>query len=104
MNELMNDPMAEESSAPLLRCYPQLQKGDAVFATCTIRNDGSIPGLADEQLLAQPGSMGMLVNGGHLEEDPSQEVLLVGFYLPDGQLALVTCLPQEISEQPAVAG
>lgn len=97
MNELMNDPLPGESAGPLLRCFPHLQKGDAVFAACEIRNDGSIPGLVNDQLLAKPGTMGMLVNAGHLEEDPSREVLLVGFYLPDGQLALVTCLPEEVT-------
>lgn len=80
----------------------QIQKGDAVFATTTIRNDGSIPGLEAEQILAKPGAMGMLVNTGHLEEDPNQEVLLVAFTDDEGFPALVTCLPDEVSADAVV--
>ena len=80
----------------------QFEKGDAVFAATTIVNDGSVPGYPEDQVFAEPGTMGMLVNTGHLEEDPSQEVLLVGFKDADGQLALVTCLPDEIAAEPPV--
>ena len=97
MHELLDDPMAGEPEGPLLRCYPALQKGDVVFAATTLVIDGSIPGVEQNQILAEPGTMGMLVNAGHLEEDPAQELLLVGFHLPDGQLVMVTCLPDEIS-------
>ena len=81
----------------------QFEKGDAVFATTTIGNDGSVPGFADDKVFAQPGTMGMLVNTGHLEEDPSQTVYLVGFQDDQGNVALVTCLPDEISAQPVTS-
>ena len=100
MHELLDDPMVEESEGPLLRCFPELRKGDAVFARVELRNDGSIPGIEDDQVLAQPGAMGMLVNAAHLEEEPSQELLLVGFHLDNGQLVMVTCLPDEVSDEP----
>ena len=76
------------------------EKGDAVFAATTIINDGSVPGYPENQVFAEPGTMGMLVNTGHLEEDPSQEVFLVGFEDANGGLALVTCLLDEITAEP----
>ena len=78
------------------------EKGDAVFAAIRIINDGSVPGYPEDQVFAEPGTMGMLVNTGHLEEDPSQEVFLVGFQDDNGGLALVTCLPDEITAEPPV--
>ncbi|WP_320818645.1 nitrogen fixation protein NifZ [Thalassolituus sp.] len=78
----------------------KLEKGDAVYATTTIRNDGSVPGFELDAILAEPGSMGMLVNTGHLEENPAQEMLLVCFNLSDGSVGpLVTCFPDEISPE-----
>lgn len=78
----------------------RLEKGDAVYATITIRNDGSVPGVALDAVLAKPGSMGMLVNVGHLEDDPAQEMLLVCFSSDDGSVGpLVTCFPDEISSE-----
>lgn len=76
------------------------EKGDAVYATTTIRNDGSVPGYAEHVVFAEPGTMGMLVNTGHLEEAPEQTVYLVGFTDANGQTALVTCFPDEISAEP----
>jgi len=99
MQEFLDDPLAGEPEGPLLRCYPELQKGDVLYAAVELVNDGSIPGVAENQLLAKPGDMGMLVNAGHLEEEPSQELLLVGFHLTDGQLVMVTCLPEEVSPE-----
>lgn len=82
---------------------PKLEKGDAVFAATQIINDGSVPGFPEDQVFAEPGTMGMLVNTGHLEENPNQEVLLVSFQLETGDLALVTCMPDEISADPIVS-
>lgn len=79
------------------------EKGDAVFATTTIVNDGSVPGYPENQVFAEPGTMGMLVNSGHLEEDPNQTVYLVGFTDTQGKIALVTCMPDEIAAKPIVA-
>jgi len=80
----------------------KLEKGDAVFATTTIYNDGSVPGYPEAFVFAEPGTMGMLVNTGHLEEDPDQEVLLVAFTDEQGNPALVTCIPDEISHEPVI--
>ncbi|MDO6681693.1 MULTISPECIES: nitrogen fixation protein NifZ [unclassified Oceanobacter] len=81
----------------------QWQKGDAVFATVTIINDGSVPSAPESHVFAEPGTMGMLINTGHLEENPEQEMLLVCF--PDeagNPFHLVTCFPDEISAEPPV--
>ena len=82
----------------------QIEKGDAVYAAVTIRNDGSIPGVELDAVLAEIGALGMLVNTGHLEEDPNQEVLLVCFTDEHGNPGpLVTCFPEEISAEKPVA-
>ena len=78
----------------------KFEKGDAVFAATRIINDGSVPGFPENHVFAEPGTMGMLVNTGHLEEDPTQEVFLVSFQMEGGELALVTCLPDEIIAEP----
>lgn len=79
----------------------RIEKGDAVFATAIIKNDGSVPHADPEEIFAKPGDMGMLVNTGHLEEDPSQELYLVTFALSNGEMGPpVTCLPDEISAEP----
>lgn len=78
--------------------HPHLQKGDAVIAAVRIINDGSVPGAEENQVFAEAGAMGMLVNIGYLEEDPDQELFLVCFATASGELgAPVTCLAHEIS-------
>lgn len=80
---------------------PELKNGDAVFAKVEIRNDGSVPNVEQDALLAEPGTMGMLINSGYLEETPDQKLLLVSFVGKDGEMGpLVTCLAEEISQQP----
>lgn len=78
----------------------RIEKGDAVYAVVTIRNDGSVPNTDADEIFAQPGDMGMLINTGHLEEDPSQALYLVSFALPNGEMGPpVTCLPEELSTE-----
>ena len=78
-----------------------LQQGDAVYAAVTIANDGSVPNAAEEEVFAQPGTLGMLINTGHLEEDPSQSLYLVSFENENGELGTpITCLPEELSTAP----
>lgn len=82
----------------------QIEKGDAVYALVTITNDGSVPGADADEVFARPGDMGMLINTGHLEEDPSQTLYLVSFALPNGEMGPpVTCLPEEVSAERMVA-
>ncbi|GAB1257738.1 nitrogen fixation protein NifZ [Aurantivibrio plasticivorans] len=78
-----------------------VQKGDAVFATTTIVNDGSVPGVDDDVVFATPGTMGMLINTGYVEEEPQTELYLVSFRDEHGQAGPpVTCLADEISASP----
>lgn len=57
----------------------QLEPGDAVYAAAHIYNDGSIPQLPEGSLLAKPGTRGVLIQVGHLEEAPQRSVFLVRF-------------------------
>lgn len=78
-----------------------LQNGDAVYAATTISNDGSVPNAEENEIFAQTGTLGMLLNTGHLEEDPQQMLYLVSFENADGELGPpVTCLPEELSTVP----
>jgi nitrogen fixation protein NifZ len=78
-----------------------LQQGDAVYAAVTITNDGTVPGFPVDQVFAAPGTMGMLINTGHLEEDPSRLLYLVSFQNEEGELGPpVTCFADELATAP----
>ena len=82
--------------------HRELQKGDAVFATTTIINDGSVPGSEEGEVFAIPGTMGMLINTGYVEMEPDTELFLVSFRDENGQPGPpVACLAEEISPVPA---
>lgn len=75
----------------------QLEPGDMVFATTTIINDGSHPALADESVIAEPGARGVIINIGHLEENPGKTLYLVRFEQVSGDLGPPTgCWPEEL--------
>lgn len=85
------------------------QPGDQVFATLDLFNDpleetgeSGIPGLNPGDLLAPAGTRGMVVNVGHVETAPEDEIYLVSFETgPNGQLAEpIGCLAGELSYQP----
>lgn len=79
-----------------------LQNGDAVYAAVTIANDGSVPEAADDEVFATPGTLGMLINTGYLEENPNQTLYLVSFENADGELGPpITCLAEELSTTPS---
>lgn len=76
----------------------QLKPGDLVYAAVTIYNDGGLPGFADQALLAQLGTRGILLETGHLEETPERKVYLVRF--EDNELNLgppVGCWAEELT-------
>jgi nitrogen fixation protein NifZ len=80
----------------------QLNPGDVVYAATEIRNDGGIPGLPDDAVLATSGTRGVIVNIGHLEENPDRELFLVRFEDADLDLGPPTgCWPEELSVEPA---
>ena len=76
----------------------QLQPGDTVYATGHIYNDGTIPNFPEDAMLAQPGSRGVILETGHLEEAPDRMVYLVRFEDKDLNLGPATgCWPEELS-------
>lgn len=80
-----------------------LQNGDMVFAAVTIVNDGSVPDATENEIFAEEGTAGMLLNTGYLEDDPSQELYLIAFRNADGELGPpITCLAHEIRETPLI--
>lgn len=75
----------------------QLTPGDAVYAASHIYNDGSIPEIPEDALLAAPGTRGVIVETGHLEEEPRRKIYLVRF--EDQKLNLgppTGCWPEEL--------
>lgn len=75
-----------------------LEPGDTVYAAQELRNDGSIPDLPNNELLAKMGTRGVLVNIGHLEEQPDLTLYLVRFENADLSLGPpVGCWPDEIT-------
>jgi len=75
----------------------QAQPGDIIYADKDIYNDGSMPDVETEILLAKKGARGVLVNTGHYEEFPDTTLYLVRFEDVDKQLGpAVTCLEDEI--------
>ncbi len=75
----------------------QLNPGDVVYATTAILNDGGIPDLEEGALLADAGTRGVIVNIGHLEEDPTRTIYLVRFEGEGLVLGPPTgCWPEEL--------
>ncbi len=56
-----------------------LDIGDVVYAAITITDDGSIPGGAEGDVLAEAGTRGVITMIGHIEEQPERSVFLVRF-------------------------
>lgn len=79
----------------------QLQPGDVVYAASHIINDGTIPAIDNSATIARPGTRGVIINVGHLEESPERELYLVRF--EDAELNLgppAGCWPEELSADP----
>jgi nitrogen fixation protein NifZ len=56
-----------------------LDLGDVVYAAHAIIDDGSIPDSEAGAVLAEPGSRGVIVMKGYVEETPGRSVFLVRF-------------------------
>lgn len=85
--------------------HEQYGIGDIVFSRELLVNDGGIPELAADAVLATPGRRGVVVNYGHVEASPEQEIYLVRFEGETGELGLpVGCLPEELTQDEAWAG
>ena len=74
----------------------ELKPGDIIYAASNIYNDGSLPDRDDNELLAPAGSCGVLVNTGHLEEQPEQALYLVRFEGGAGLGPAIACWPEEL--------
>jgi nitrogen fixation protein NifZ len=86
-------------SAPI-----QYDMGELVFAAEAMFNDGYIPELPEDALLAAPGTKGVVVMYGYAEANPEQEIYLVRFEGDDGILGPpVGCLPEELTQDEARA-
>lgn len=81
-----------------------IEKGDMVFAREALFNDGFIPDLPDDALLAGPGCRGVVVVIGHAEAAPDEEIYLVRFEGDGGVLGPpVGCLYEELTQDEAEA-
>jgi nitrogen fixation protein NifZ len=78
----------------------QVQPGDTVYAAVELYNDGSIPGLPENTLIAPKGSRGVIINIGHLEEQPDEILYLARFENSDLTLGPpVGCWAHEIASE-----
>ena len=79
------------------------QPGDIVFSTKEILNDGSIPDLPENELIAVEGARGVVINEGHFEEFPDKTLYLVRFENSDDILGPpVGVWPEELTQAPLV--
>ncbi|MDD2776520.1 MAG: nitrogen fixation protein NifZ [Gallionella sp.] len=85
----------------------RFQMGDMVFAAQDLFNEpleetgeSGIPGIAAGELLAATGTRGVVVNVGHAQEMPNEEIYLVRFEMDaEGTLAEpIGCLSDELTE------
>jgi nitrogen fixation protein NifZ len=88
----------------------KFKMGDMVYAAQDLYNEAleetgesAIPGVAPEAMLAATGTRGVVVNVGHAQEMPNEEIYLVRFELDaKGTLAEpIGCLSDELSESVA---
>ncbi len=84
----------------------KFQMGDMVFAAQDLYNealeetgDSAIPGIAPDALLVATGARGVVVNVGHVQEMPEEEIFLVRFEMDaEGTLGEpIGCLAEELS-------
>jgi nitrogen fixation protein NifZ len=85
----------------------QLQPGDVVYARVDLYNDeGSIPELPEGAMIAMAGTRGVVVNVGHLEQQPSATLYLVRFEQKDQDNMLgppTGCWPEELATETELA-
>jgi nitrogen fixation protein NifZ len=86
----------------------RFQLGDLVYAGADLYNDpveetgeSAIPGVFPDMLLAAAGTRGMVVNVGHAEEVPEEEIYLVRFETVQGDNLAepIGCLAEELSHE-----
>ncbi|MDD5462312.1 MAG: nitrogen fixation protein NifZ [Methylococcales bacterium] len=78
-----------------------LDIGDVVYAARTITADGSVPGGAEGEILAETGTRGVIAMIGHVEEEPDRSVFLVRFEDKDMNLGNpVGCWVEDLAIEP----
>lgn len=78
--------------------------GDMVFCREDIENDGFIPDMAEDALLAPAGTVGVVVQIGFTEANEDVEIYLVRFEGPDKVLGPpVGCLVEELTQDEDLA-
>lgn len=91
---------------------PRFELGDLVHAAIDLYNDpveetgaSAIPDVAPDALLAAAGTRGVVVNVGHPQAAPDEEIYLVRFETgADGNLGeLIGCLREELQAPPDLA-
>lgn len=76
----------------------ELEPGDIVYAAVKIQNDGGIPNIPEDAVLAEVGTRGVLINTGHLEHNPDAVLFLVRFEDAEGNLGVpVGCQAEELN-------
>jgi len=77
----------------------QFNIGEIVYCREDLFNDGFVPDVEPEGLLAATGSRGVVVQIGFVEADESQEIYLVRFENQDKDLGPpIGCLPEELTQ------
>ncbi len=85
----------------------RFQMGDMVFAAEDLFNEpveetgeSGIPGMTPGELLVNSGARGVVVNVGHAQEMPGEEIYLVRFEMDaDSTLSEpIGCLSEELAE------
>lgn len=94
--------MLSTSSTPAQQPQFRFIVGDMVFAREALRNDGGLPDVAPEAVLAEAQTRGVVVRVGHVEAEPTQTLYLVRFEDESGVLGPpVGCLPEELTQDSA---
>jgi nitrogen fixation protein NifZ len=78
-----------------------LDIGDVVYAAHMIIDDGSIPNGVEGEILAEPGTRGVITLIGHVEEEPARTVFLVRFEDRDMNLGNpIGCWVEDLAMEP----
>ena len=85
------------------RMLKTLNIGDTIQAAQDILNDGSFPTAGEDEVLVPKGSVGMIIDSGHLQDNEEQVVYLVKFQCHDDPKELgppIGCWPEDIEPMP----
>jgi nitrogen fixation protein NifZ len=73
--------------------------GDLVYSSVDIHNDGGVPDVEEQGLLAAAGTRGVVVRTGSAQARPELRIYLVRFEGPDQVLGPpVGCLDEELTQ------